>query len=262
MTSPTFTTCPKCKHVRQEQERETDPGLCPACGLVFAKWLRRDSFVPPSLQASTEEEDGLGVHRAQLLARLTELPQTVDSLHWWGRGALWLFAAIWGWRLAALNYRDGEMGGSFMHNILLPIHEAGHMLFMPFGEFMTILGGSLFQVLLPLICAATVLIQNRDPFGAAIGLWWSGTSLVDLAPYIFDAKHPQLVLLGGHTGSDGPHDWIYLLGQFGKVDRSPAYGSLVHGLGVAIMVLALAWAGWLLLQQWQLRSDKSRTKRR
>jgi hypothetical protein len=94
-----------------------------------------------------------------------------------------------------------------------------------------------------------VLIQNRDPFGAALGLWWAGSSLVDLAPYIYDAADPQLILLTGTTGEDGPHDWIYLLGTFGKVARSPAYGGATHSFGVAVMIAGLAWAAFMLWQQ-------------
>jgi len=260
--SPTFSVCPKCGHRRQGHELAADPGLCPACGLVFAKWIRRDSFVPPSLKPQEDEPGPVESAGSRLMATLIYVPETIPALSWWSRLALLLLVAVWSWRLAAMDFRDGEMGSSFMHNILLPIHEAGHVLFIPLGEFMTIAGGSLFQWLLPLICAVAFLVQNRDPFGAAIGLWWSGTSLLDLAPYIYDAKNPQLILLGGHTGEDGPHDWIYLLGQFGKVDHSPAYGSVAHGLGVAVMVLALAWAGAILLLQRSRKAGQNNDKMR
>ena len=36
----------------------------------------------------------------------------------------------------------------------LPIHETGHLVFAPFGEFLQFLGGSLFQVLFPLAFVA------------------------------------------------------------------------------------------------------------
>ena len=43
------------------------------------------------------------------------------------------------------------MHGSFLDLVDLPIHETGHLLFRPFGEFMMIAGGSLFQVLFPAV---------------------------------------------------------------------------------------------------------------
>ncbi len=36
--------------------------------------------------------------------------------------------------------------GRFLDLVNLPIHETGHLLFRPLGEFMMVAGGSLFQV--------------------------------------------------------------------------------------------------------------------
>jgi hypothetical protein len=150
-----------------------------------------------------------------------------------------------------VDYRDAGLMATFMHNILLPIHEAGHVFLRPFGEFMTILGGSLFQVALPLAIGISFLFRQRDPFGAAICLWWAGASVVDLAPYIWDSLNPQLVLLGGHTGEDGPHDWIYLLERLGTLKRAHALGAAAHYLGIFMMIAGVTWGGhWL----WQRRS--------
>lgn len=238
--------CPKCGHVRQPGDT-SPPEQCPACGIYFAKWLARDSFVPPALRAEeAEQEAGAANWRDCILERILHVPQNVSDAQIRGRAAILLFLLVWGVRLGMMNYRNGEMGQSFMHNILLPIHEAGHILFIPFGEFMTILGGSLFQLLFPLIVAGALLWQNRDAFGGAVGAWWTSVSLMDLAPYIYDAREPQLILLGGHTGDDGPHDWIYLLGEFGRVQRSQAYGAWAHHLGFALMLLSLAAAAWAL----------------
>jgi hypothetical protein len=244
MSDVHFPTCPKCGHVRSPGDR-SDTGTCPACGLVFAKWIARDSFIPPSARKD-EDAETEGASPSHLSDELLHLHEAPSSLAHWSRIVLIVFLAFWGWRLAAMDYRDGEMGSSFMHAILLPIHEAGHVLFMPFGEFLTIAGGSLFQIALPLICAAAFLVRNRDPYGAAVGLWWCGTSFLDLAPYVYDAADPQLMLLGGHTGADGPHDWIFLLDTFGNTARAHTYGAAFHGIGMAIMALSLTWAGLVL----------------
>lgn len=167
----------------------------------------------------------------------------------YGRCLALLLLAVWSGFLIACDYRDGEIFGSFMHAILLPIHEAGHVLFRPFGEFMTILGGSLFQFALPLGIGIAFLVANRDNFGAALGAWWASVSLLDLSPYIYDALEPQLILLGGHTGEDGPHDWIYLLGVFGQVRNAQHWGMLVHGIGSMLAVCALAWAAIVIWRQ-------------
>lgn len=236
-----YSTCPKCHHVRQPHEA-AEPERCPACGLYFAKWVARAAFVPTAHTEASAQASADAGWRSKLRSRLQHIPEQLDATRLYACTALLVLIAIWGFRLYGMDYRDGEMGTSFMHNILLVIHEAGHMLLMPFGEFLTILGGSLFQVLLPLICATTLLWTNRDAFGAGLGVWWAGVSLLDLAPYIYDARAPQLIMLGGHTGEDGPHDWIYLLETFGSVQHSQGYGAFVHLLGLLVMLLGLAWA--------------------
>jgi hypothetical protein len=50
---------------------------------------------------------------------------------------------------------------SFWHLVNLPFHEAGHIIFRPFGRLMTSLGGSMMQVLVPLVCMAVFLVKTR-----------------------------------------------------------------------------------------------------
>jgi hypothetical protein len=49
---------------------------------------------------------------------------------------------------------------------------------------MSILGGILFQLLLPLGVGIARFWITKDNFDAAIGMWWTDVSLIDLAPYI------------------------------------------------------------------------------
>lgn len=245
-----YSTCPKCHHVRQPHETAA-PERCPACGLYFAKWVARAAFVASVQQHANEDKDETAGWHAELSNRLRHVPEHLDSTRVYGCGILLALIAFWGLRLYGMDYRDGEIFFSFMHSTLLVIHEAGHMIFMPLGEFMTILGGSLFQLLIPLLCASTLLWTNRDTFGAGLGVWWTGVSLLDLAPYIYDAREPQLIMLGGHTGEDGPHDWIYLLESFGKLQQSQGYGAFAHTLGLLVMLLGLTWSAHTLWR-WQL----------
>ena len=149
------------------------------------------------------------------------------------------------------------MMSNFMHSIVLPIHETGHVIFIPFGEFMTIAGGSIFQVFLPFAIGVAFLLKNRDPFGAAVCLWWTGMSMIDLAPYIYDALQPQLMLLSGTTGEDGPHDWIYLFEELGGLQHSQRYGRAVHTLGTLVGLLAWTWAALVVWLAWQQRNSQS-----
>ena len=112
------------------------------------------------------------------------------------------------------------VGESFWHLINLPFHEAGHIIFRPFGRFMTSLGGSLAQLLMPLICLTVFLLKTKDTFAASFCLWWFGENFMDLAPYINDARTLTLPLLGGNTGRTSPygfHDWEFILKESGLI---------------------------------------------
>lgn len=180
---------------------------------------------------------------------ICHVPERVDRTVFWSRCIILVLFALWGVRLIALDYRTGEMMGSFLHGPLLVFHEAGHVIFSVLGEFIMVLGGSMGQLLMPAILAAALLIRNRDPFGAAIGLWFYGVSLLDLAPYVYDSLHPQLILLGGHTGEEGGHDWIYLLSETGLLQHAQGIGALTHFCGAVVVLLAIGWAGWILHRQ-------------
>lgn len=160
---------------------------------------------------------------------------------------LLVILGVWGFRLFVAEYQSIYVYNSFMHLILLPFHEAGHFFLMPFGEFMTVLGGSLFQIGLPISIGIAFLFRQNDQYGAAICLWWAGASLTDLAPYIWDSINPQLMLLSGMTGDNGGHDWIYLLRSLGALQHAHTIGSLVHYLGGITMILGLVWGSNALL---------------
>ncbi|HEY9028542.1 MAG TPA: hypothetical protein VIP05_29905 [Burkholderiaceae bacterium] len=237
-----YERCPKCGH-RPLPADQSLPAACPACGVILAKIgsapPRRAAPLP---LAASDDDDGLR-------ALLWRVPDEVDPTAWRVRVALLLAFAAWGLRLALLDYRDGEIFASFVHGPLLVFHEAGHVIFRPLGEWMTVLGGTLGQLLMPAILGGALLWKNRDPFGAAIGLWFVGVSVLDVAPYMYDALQPQLVLLNGSTGEEGGHDWIYLFDSMNLLARAQRIGAATHAAGVAIVALAVAWGAGVLARQ-------------
>ena len=63
----------------------------------------------------------------------------------------------------------------------------------------------------------------------------------------------QMVLLGGVTGRDAPgyHDWHYLLTRLNLLSSDHALARLAHFTGAVLILLALAWGGRLLLEQYR-----------
>lgn len=157
-------------------------------------------------------------------------------------GRLAVVAAVAIWTLILVTEPMDEVGASFLHMINLPFHEAGHILFIPFGRFMTILGGSLMQVLVPIVCALALYFQNEDPFGAALCTWWAGENLLDLAPYINDARALNLILLGGPANAVEGHDWEAILTSLGWLHLDHTLANGAHFIGACVMWAALLWA--------------------
>jgi hypothetical protein len=241
-----YSTCPKCGYQNPSADI-AQVQQCPACGLVFSKWLQSlvnnaDASPPANRTASG----------SALLARVARLllPRRagVSKPELIGYGLLWVLLLLWGLDFIAMDLRSNEIGQSFLHNINLVFHEAGHVLFRPFGRTMMFLGGSLFQVLLPLLLMLAFLIKNRDGFAASVCLWWAGQSLMDVAPYIADARALRLPLLGGGTGADSPgmHDWANLLRPRGWLQYDLQIAGTVDAIGAGLLLLALGWGALML----------------
>lgn len=134
------------------------------------------------------------------------------------------------------------MQGSFLDNVDLPIHETGHLLFRILGEFMGIAGGSLFQVILPLVFALYFTWQ-RSYYSAAIVMLWVGQSVLNVWVYASDAVVMQLVLTSGFTGSEGSfHDWNYMLERTGLLSSTKTVAGIIRFAGTVTIIIASLWA--------------------
>lgn len=177
------------------------------------------------------------------------VPLDISFINFLGRILLLVVLLLLSWKFIFASIASNTAGNSFLHLVNTPFHEAGHVLFRPFGRFITSLGGTLGQLLMPLICTVVFLVQTRDTFAAAVGLWWFGENFLDIAPYIGDARAGVLPLLGGNTGHSSPygfHDWEFLLTETGLLGYDKIFARMAHGIGSAFMLLALAWAGYIL----------------
>ena len=138
----------------------------------------------------------------------------------------------------------------YLHCLNLPVHETGHIVFGFFNKpVLTSLGGSLFQIMMPLVFSLALWIKPRDLFGASVGLWWAFENFIDVAPYIADAIPMQLTLTSGGTGSEAPygfHDWNFILLETGKLSDYLKIADTVYFIGYAGMVLCCLWAAWSL----------------
>jgi hypothetical protein len=162
-----------------------------------------------------------------------------------GRLALTLLLAFYGFAL--LRHPDA---GSLMDSVDLPIHETGHLVFSPFGEFMQFLGGTLFQLIMPSVFAA-YFARRKDWHAASVALWWVAQNFWNISVYVRDARAQDLPLVGG-----GEHDWAYILGRLGWLARDQVIGQRVWGVGVLLYLVAIA-GGLFALTAKQPESDET-----
>jgi hypothetical protein len=131
-----------------------------------------------------------------------------------------------------------------LHGSLLIFHEAGHVLFMPFGEFMMVLGGSLFQIMVPAFFVGLFALR-RDWFGTCFALLYLAASFADVGVYVADARAGELPLLGGERSN---HDWTFLLIEMDLLHRDTLIGAYLKDLAIMLFwpcTIAGAWIGWM-----------------
>lgn len=163
-----------------------------------------------------------------------------------GRGLGLVILAVLTWKVLAqgLSLQDGAVL-AFIHGIDLVFHEAGHVIFGFFGEFLAVLGGSLMQVLIPVIATAA-FVRTRQWASAAVTVFWTGQALTDVAIYAADGRARALPLL-----AEGLiHDWHYILGRLGLLQSAEHIGRAIFALGALTMIASLLMLGLDTLRCW------------
>ena len=252
--------CPKCNFDQPGGRID-----CLKCGIIFAKYLSakkqasQKSAGIPQLDPPAEVNHHSSEIRAHLKNLLFYMNPDIGMYHLIGRVFILLVIIVWGLKFIFSSIESNYSGISFMHLINLPFHEAGHILFRIFGQFMMTLGGSLTQCLVPIICLLTFLVKTKDPFAASLSLWWLGENLIDLAPYINDARDLKLMLLGGVTGQDVEdfHDWEFILRKLRLLEYDHLFAKTAHVIGALLMISAFVWGGSVLLIQYRNRHSDS-----
>jgi len=167
-----------------------------------------------------------------------------------------------GWRrIGSMEFLvvSGVLAGAFLllsrANGFLPIldhanlafHEAGHLFFRLFGETASLYGGTLGQLVFPVV-TAVVLWRRREPLGFALTGIWFFENFLNIAVYMGDARAQLLPLVGG-----GDHDWANILGR---------WNALASDTSLARKLRALGWLGmtgmwgWFL---WRWQKDRPRS---
>jgi len=133
------------------------------------------------------------------------------------------------------NNKDGYAG--ILDNFNLIIHEAGHVIFSPFGHTMHLWGGTLLECIVP-VAFLISFWRSKQPAGVAFSGIWLGENFLYISHYILDAMPMKLPLLGG---ANSIHDWNAILGNMGILHHYKIIGRIVFALGWLIMIISAMW---------------------
>ncbi|MFC4425528.1 hypothetical protein [Deinococcus navajonensis] len=130
--------------------------------------------------------------------------------------------------------------GSWLDGVNLVFHEAGHVLLMWCGETVTLLGGSLMQLAIPLGCAAAFALRG-DHYAAGLVTLWLAHSLASVGAYVADAPTRALDLI---TGDPDTHDWWQLLAPGGHLDWAAPLSRLLQALALIGLIAGVLLSFW------------------
>ncbi|WP_421774503.1 hypothetical protein [Gracilimonas sp.] len=124
-------------------------------------------------------------------------------------------------------------------NFLLIVHEAGHTIFGSVaGRFLTILGGTLFEILLPFAIFAYGW-YNHKRLIAQTGLLLTAFAWIESAAYAADAMDRRMPLIGNLPKSS--HDFYNLFSMKGVLTEHMTYAWIMYWIGIATLLLFFVW---------------------
>jgi hypothetical protein len=132
----------------------------------------------------------------------------------------------------------------FLDYVNLIIHEGGHIFFAWMGHTIMILGGTLGELLVPLLCAL-YFFRKREVLATAFCGFWFFENFLYIGVYMADARAQALPLVGGDE-----HDWATLFEHWGWLLHDRKIGSATRTIG---------WLGMLAVVLWlAFRTSRSR----
>ena len=190
-----------------------------------------DDFDAPSPSPVDRAPGGSSIQRS--------IREWVAGRNWWVRAPLllwlgWILLRLWGDPLAP----------TIFNGIDLAIHEIGHIIWSPVGELAGYAGGTLTQLLAPLVAGA-VLYRQRDWFGVAFAGAWLGINCFEIAAYAGDALARRLPLVSPVT-AEPDHDWAYMLARFDLLQHTETVAAAWQWAGRLSMMAGIGFGAWVL----------------
>lgn len=132
-----------------------------------------------------------------------------------------------------------ELGFVFLldHANLL-FHEAGHPAVGLFSRRLEVYGGTLGQLVFPMVLAISFW-RKGESLSFAASVVWFFENWLNIARYMADARAQVLPLVGG-----GEHDWTNIFGRWGVLAHDTQIASVVRVIGSMGILTACLWVLW------------------
>lgn len=204
--------CEQCGHYDATPEITLE-SRCPACGIVYARI--RPAHTPEPVPASAVPELS------------PDWPPLRPAEVW---PSLALVAALF-----AVILVDNDGFILILDHANLAFHEAGHLFFGLLGSTLGLYGGTLGQLVFPIV-AGVSFWRRRQAVALALSGVWLFENFLNIARYMADARAQLLPLVGG-----GEHDWWHIFTRWGLLDQDTAIASVTQGLGWLGMIACAVW---------------------
>ena len=213
--------CEKCGTYDPTYELTAD-SCCPSCGVVYAHLPQPSTATVPAASAPIP----------------ADAPIAVDAVEpEWGAvkpGEFWASVAAVGVLFALISFDDDGFL-LLLDGANLAFHEAGHIFFGLLGMTLGLYGGTLGQLVFPII-AGVKFWQQRQAVGFALSGVWLFQNFLNIARYMADARAQALPLVGG-----GEHDWYHIFSRWGLLDSDTTIASMTQTVGWLGMIGCMLW---------------------
>jgi hypothetical protein len=127
----------------------------------------------------------------------------------------------------------------------LLFHEAGHPIVGLLSARLEPYGGTLGQLVFPVLLAVTFW-KRGQVLGVAAGAIWFFENWFNIARYLADARAMELPLVGG-----GDHDWNTILSRWGLLQYDARIAAGLRIVAWAGIAASCVWVGWRAWRQWR-----------
>jgi hypothetical protein len=169
----------------------------------------------------------------------------METVKEWCKGKSWIIripVVIW-LAYMFINYLRRPDYLSILGAFNYWIHEAGHLLALPFGQMLEAISGTMLEMLMPIVFLV-VFLKQGEFFGASFCCGWLSTCFFYASWYISMAQRTD----------DWTHDWYNILSTLGILMYNRQIAFLAKSVAVLLMLFSIISGAWLL---WQMSRTKS-----